>query len=114
MYEYKAIVKRVIDGDTIEVIIDLGFSVTIEQAVRLNRINAFETRLGKNTSEEQKEIGIEAREYLKNLIEGKEIIIKTIKPENDKYGRFLGEIFFDGLNINDDLVTRKYAIYQDY
>lgn len=115
MYDYKAKIIRVVDGDTAIVDINLGFDIVVRQTVRFARINAFETRLGKNTNEEEKKIGLEAKEYVKNLIEGKEVYLKTFKDKG-KYGRYIAEIYYgeEKINLNDELVTKKYAIYQSY
>lgn len=66
-----------------------------------------------------KERGLEAKVYVKNLIENKEIIIKTfLKNVRGKYGRILAEIYFfngkEWKNLNDELVNLKYAVYQKY
>ena len=119
MYEYNALVLNVVDGDTLDVLFDLGFNVKIKQTIRMIRINAYETKLGKATTKEEKQIGLNAKQYVKNLLEGKNVVIKTTKLDNyEKFGRFLGEVFYkkDGVdtNLNDELVTLKYAIYKDY
>jgi len=116
MYDYKAKVIRVVDGDTAEVVIDLGFNVTIRETVRFARIDAYETRLGKKTTPEMKKIGLEAKQYVIDTIEGKEIYLKTYK-DSGKYGRYIADIFLDfemTQNLNDDLVIKKYAVYKDY
>lgn len=113
MYEYNALVTNVVDADTIDVLCDLGFSTFTKQRLRFARINAYEIRLGKNTTEEEKQVGLEAKQYVKDLIEGKEITIRTEK-DTGKYGRYIAEIIFNDINLNDDLVIKKYAIYQEY
>ena len=118
MYEYRAHVVRVVDGDTADVLIDLGFDISLKKRVRFTRINAYETRLGKDTTQEEKEIGLEAKEYVKNLIEGKEIILQSHKEKGGKYGRYIAEIIYmkdeERINLNDELVIKKYAVYQEY
>jgi len=90
MYQYYVReVKSVVDGDTIDVVIDLGFNVLFEQRVRLAGIDTPESR----TSDKfEKTLGIEAKEYLKKqLKEAKSVIIKTEKMDSsEKYGRILG------------------------
>lgn len=113
LYQYKAKVMSVYDGDTIRVDIDLGLKTWIKnESIRLSRINAPEVR----GSEKVK--GIKSRDYLRKLILKKEIIIKTIKDKKGKYGRYLGEIWIEKnrqcININDLLVTKGYAVYKEY
>ena len=117
LYTYKAQVLRVTDADTFTVKIDVGFRFYYENEIRLLRINAFETKLGKNTNAEQKAAGLAGKDYVKKLIEGKEVIIKTVL-EKEKFGRILAEVYIKiddvWINLNDDLVNKKYAIYQSY
>lgn len=104
MYEYKAIVTRVVDADTIDVMIDLGFSVWTSQRIRLLGINAAE----KNT-----EFGKLAIEYVKNVLpEKSEIIIQSEKDEKEKFGRYLGRILFPNSRqcLNDTLIAMGYAV----
>lgn len=114
LYHYKAKVVGVYDGDTCTVDIDLGLHSWIKgEKIRLNRINAPELK-GKYRNK-----GLAARDYLKSRILEKEIIIETIKDTKEKYGRYLGEIWLkveDGnyININDEMVTKKFAKYQKY
>lgn len=113
-YIYKANVISVYDGDTITVNIDAGFNIWLyKEKIRLNRINAPEV----TGSSKQK--GIASREFLKNLILNKEILIETIKDKKEKYGRYLGEIYLktsetETININDLLVEKGFAIYKKY
>lgn len=107
MYEYKALVKEVYDGDTITAIVDLGFRNQTTIKFRLLGINTPE--LEKAT----KEAGIKSRDRLRELILGKEIIIKTQKDKQEKYGRWLGEIFLPNdlsLSINQILINEGLAI----
>jgi endonuclease YncB( thermonuclease family) len=113
LYNYKAKVVSVYDGDTCAVDIDLGLRTWIHsEKVRLFRINAPEV------TGEQKPVGIAARDFLRSLIDGKEIHLQTIKDKQEKYGRYLGEIFVqqgeDWLNVNDEMVKNGHAVYQDY
>ncbi len=114
MYQYKAKVVSVYDGDTIRVNIDLGFGIIQKGnkgrglSLRLHRINAPEMR-----GVEKKE-GKKSRDFLREKILGKEIIVKTIKDNKGKYGRYLAEIFIDNENINDVLVKKGYAKYKQY
>jgi len=111
MYEYK--VKKlvdVIDGDTIDVQIDLGFDVSFTSRVRLNGIDTPESR---TTDLNEKKYGLEAKDWLKRRLSlAKTIVIRTQKPDSsEKYGRILGTLFIDGetVSINDQLIKGGYA-----
>jgi len=118
LHIYKAIVIDIYDADTVTVDIDLGFNLWLRsEKVRLSRINAYEIRLNKKKgiTPEIKQKGLEGRDYLKTLIEGKEVLLQTTIGKNrGKYGRILGEIVMDGINLNDDLVSKGYAVYHEY
>lgn len=111
MYEYR--IKKitgVVDGDTIDVDIDLGFNVSYYQRVRLAGIDTPESR----TSDKfEKTLGLESKEYLKSKIkDAKEVIIKTEKPDSsEKYGRILGWLYLDGASksINEQMIEDGYA-----
>jgi len=104
MYEYMCLVRRVYDGDTITVDIDLGFGIVMsKQKIRLLKINAPEIR-GKS-----RPAGLVSKLALEDKILGKNIIIKTKKDKKGKYGRWLGEIWFEDMCINDWLISEGYA-----
>ncbi len=104
MYEYRAFVRKVYDGDTITVDIDLGFDVLLKgQKIRLVRINAPEVR-----GEERPE-GLRSRDALRAKIGNKWIKIKTQKDKKGKYGRWLGEIWLEKECVNDWLISEGYA-----
>ena len=111
MYEYKVReVVKVVDGDTIDVVIDLGFSLFKEERVRLAGIDAPESR---TRNLEEKELGLEAKKYLEeHLGAAKEIIISTEKDkEEGKFGRMLGWITLDDnvASFNQIMIDRGYA-----
>ena len=111
MYEYRIKkVLRVVDGDTIDVDIDLGFNVSYTQRVRLAGIDTPESR---TTDLKEKALGLEVKEYLKYLLEGAEdIIIQTEKPDSsEKYGRILGWLFIndDDTSLNEKMISEGYA-----
>ncbi len=114
MYTYEVDITRVVDGDTVEVDIDLGFNAWVKNiTLRLDRIDAFETRLTKGTTEEMKALGIKAREWLQEKVENsKKCVITTTR--RGKYGRWIAELTIDDMNINDALVNNGYAVYRDY
>jgi micrococcal nuclease len=104
MYEYRAYVRKVYDGDTITVDIDLGFGVMLHgQKIRLLRINAPEVR-GKD-----RELGLKSRNALREKIASKWIKIKTQKDKKGKDGRWLGEIWLGDACINEWLLTEGLA-----
>ena len=104
MYHYKIKkITRVVDGDTIDVDIDLGFGITISHRIRLKGINAPET---KTLDLEEKNKGIQARLWLeKELSKSGEWIIETTKE--DKYGRILGTLYLigDSVTLNEKMLN---------
>ena len=114
LYHYKAKVTRVVDGDTFDVSIDAGFDTHIEKRLRLHGINAYETRKTKGVTDEQKRLGIECREKLKDLLEGQEVIIRTFKDKPGKYGRLLCVVYFGEITVNDWIVENGFGCYQEY
>lgn len=107
MYEYKAFVKKVYDGDTVTVDIDLGFEVMlVNQKIRLYGINTPEVR-GKS-----KEEGIKVRNLLKDKISNKWVTIKTHKDKKGKFGRWLADIYEinSELSINQWLLNEGHAV----
>jgi micrococcal nuclease len=113
-YTYKARVLSVYDGDTIRVEIDLGFGLKWSGdgkgvQIRLHGINSPEMRGNEKNS------GVLSRDWLRKEIDGKDIILKTIKDSTEKYGRYLGVIFtIEGKNINESLVSEGLAIKKEY
>jgi micrococcal nuclease len=111
MYEYFVKeVTKVVDGDTIDVIIDLGFDIMFSSRVRLAGIDTPESR---TTDKTEKSLGLESKEYLKkNLKDAKPIVIKTEKMNSsEKYGRILGWLYInnDTESINDKMINDGYA-----
>ncbi len=111
MYIYR--VKKliaVVDGDTIDVDIDLGFNVSYSQRVRLAGIDTPESR---TKDKFEKSLGLESKEFLKNKLKDAEgIVIKTEKPDSsEKYGRILGWLYVDGdtVSVNDHMIEQGYA-----
>lgn len=96
--EYKAYVHRIIDGDTIECTLDLGFGVSIRDKVRFLDYDAPE--IFRPGSEAERELGLEAKRYLQRTILKKDIILDVPpKKERGKYGRILGSVYLNGLDI---------------
>jgi len=104
MYEYKAFVKSVYDGDTVTVDIDLGFNVLLlGQKIRLSRINTPEIK------GDQRSAGLQSRDAVRSMILNKNVIIKTSQDKKGKYGRWLGEIWIDQICLNDWLLNEGLA-----
>lgn len=106
LYIRSAAVKRIIDGDTLVVIVDLGFSIATEQTVRLAGINAPEV-VG-----EDKAAGLAAKLWLiERLPVGTLVRVHTVK-DNDKYGRYLANVLVPGeaMTINEQLVAAGHAV----
>lgn len=113
-YTYKAKCKEVIDGDTIVLeYVDLGFNIFLTDIrIRFNRINAPESRTLDLT---EKELGLRSKEYLKERLTDKDIVIETYKDrQHDDFGRYLAEVLLEGVNINDELVKLGYAKLKTY
>ena len=112
LYHYEAKVLSVYDGDTITVMIDMGMKHFNRVKVRLLGINTPEIRT-KDPVEKAK--GINAREYLKERIEGKTVIIRTVKKGS--FGRWLGEVWCADENgdilsesINNQMIRSGHAV----
>jgi len=111
MYEYNIKkVTKVVDGDTIDVDIDLGFNISYAQRVRLAGIDTPESR---TKDLREKALGLEVKDKIKKLIESaKTVIIKTELPDStEKYGRILGWVYLDGAakSLNEQLIEEGYA-----
>jgi micrococcal nuclease len=111
MYEYYVReVKNVVDGDTVDVIIDLGFDILFSSRVRLAGIDTPESR---TSDKAEKALGLEAKEYLKKqLKDAKTVVIRTEKMDSsEKYGRILGWVYINGESesINNKMINDGYA-----
>jgi micrococcal nuclease len=108
MYEYSCEVRRVVDGDTIDVTMDLGFNILHKCRVRLFGIDTPESR---TRDLDEKARGKMAAAFLKDAIDsGKQVIIQTkLKDSRGKFGRVLGDIVVDGVNINQLMVENYHA-----
>jgi micrococcal nuclease len=98
MYQYKAKVVRVVDPDTYDLQIDLGFNIFTNHRVRLMGIDAPETKLIRGADEAEVAKGKEIKAIMTNMLEGKVVTINSVidKREDetsDKYGRFLVDIY---------------------
>ena len=103
MYEYKAKVIRVIDGDTIAFAVDLGCDVTVNLTVRLANVDC---------PEAGSQAYHDARLFTLNWLSaaGDHVMLHTIKDKREKYGRYLGEVYGIGKHLNADLVAEGHAV----
>ena len=113
LYFYRAKVVSVYDGDTLRADVDLGMKTWVRnEKFRLARINAPELR----GADRQK--GLASRDYLRELILGKEVVLETIKDREGKYGRYLVEVWLEKsgkwVNVNDTMVQKGFAEYVNY
>jgi micrococcal nuclease len=111
MYEYYVRkVENVVDGDTIDVLIDLGFDILFQSRVRLAGIDTPESR---TKDLKEKALGLESKEYLKKALkDAKSVVIKTEKMDSsEKYGRILGWVYIneDTVSLNDMMINDGYA-----
>ena len=106
-YRVKSI-KKVIDGDTFDCIIDLGFDVLLEARVRMMGIDTPESR---TRDLEEKKFGLLAKEYLIMKLEAEDIIVTTeVDNEKGKFGRILGWVWADDVNINQQMIDENMAV----
>ena len=103
-------VEGVVDGDTIDVLIDLGFDILFASRVRLAGIDTPESR---TKDLKEKALGLESKEYLKKFLkDAKSVVIKTEKMDSsEKYGRILGWLYVDEdtVSVNDHMINNGYA-----
>ena len=113
MYEYKVKITRVVDGDTVDAEISLGYNVYITERIRLMGIDTPESR---TRNRKEKALGLAAKAYLKELLkENKgDIILRTSKEGKGKFGRILGTLLiYDGMtSVNQMLIDEGHA--RDY
>ena len=108
MYEYKCKVKRVVDGHTVDVILDLGFNVHHACRVRLYGIDTPESR---TRDKDEKVRGLLAKQFLKDSITKKKVVLKTkLRDSRGKFGRVLAEVWVNEQNVNEDMVKKGYGV----
>ena len=101
-------VIKVVDGDTIDVILDMGFDIMYKQRVRLFGIDTPESR---TRDKVEKKYGLLAKKFLSDTLKKGKIVIKTHKgEETGKFGRILGEIYVNGVNVNILMCTKGHAV----
>ena len=116
-YTYKAELGRVVDGDTVDLVVDLGYSLYYRVRFRLARIDAPEVRGSERPD------GLKAKAYLHDLLSGTLESIYVQSEKTGKWGRWIGELYigsilddgkFDGYSVSDKLVENGYAEYRNY
>jgi len=116
VYEYKVKVLKVVDGDTVDVDIDLGFKVWLRnERVRLHGIDTPESR---TRDLEEKKYGLAAKNFLKTALKNGTVVMKV--HDRGKFGRILGELFVkdneghpvfeNQISINEHMIINKHAV----
>mgnify|MGYP006188032467 CR=1 FL=1 len=108
MYAYRAKVERVVDGDTMDLSIDLGFDIHYASRIRLLGIDTPESR---TRDLEEKKRGLAAKDRVLELCPvGATVTLKTTKDGKGKFGRILGEIIVGDVSLNKTLVLEGHAV----
>jgi micrococcal nuclease len=115
MYEYEAKIIKVVDGDTVDALIDLGFDTHVKKRIRLYGINAPESR---TRDKEEKVRGLAAKDRLKEILKDNRNIITLRSHGVGKFGRCLGELFIPGTEmfsyepqcVNRMLISEGHAV----
>ena len=112
MYEYRCKIVKIIDGDTVDVDIDLGFGVWLhKERVRLYGIDTPESR---TRDLEEKKYGLAAKDFLTGMLDDDQIILKTHKDKTGKFGRILGELWrtsnYTDKSINTYMIEKYHAV----
>jgi micrococcal nuclease len=107
MYEYNCEVKRVVDGDTVDVVIDLGFDIAYSSRVRLFGIDTPESR---TRDKDEKARGLISKDFLKSYLDKGGVVIRTRKDKKGKFGRVLGEMVVEDININELMIKEHHAV----
>ena len=113
MYEYRCKVVKIVEGDTVDVDIDLGFGVWLKkERIRMFGIDTPESR---TRDLDEKKYGLMAKDYITKLLDDEGgIVLKTRKDAEGKYGRILGELWrttdFADTSINDLMIKNHHAV----
>jgi len=112
MHEYACKVVHIVDGDTVDVDIDLGFGIWMKkERIRLFGIDTPESR---TRDLEEKKYGYAAKDYLTGMLDDELIMLKTHKDKAGKYGRILGELWrttdFADQSINEYMIEKHHAV----
>ena len=113
MYEYRCKIVKVIDGDTVDVDIDLGFGVWMKnQRIRMYGIDAPESRTSNQT---EKQYGVASKRFLEGMCDDKNgLVLRTHKDKKGKFGRILGELWrttdYADQSINEYMIEKYHAV----
>ena len=109
MYEYKCKVTRVVDGDTVDIDIDLGFGVWLhKERVRIYGIDTPESR---TRDKIEKRFGLLAKEFVEQFVKGSSVILRTQKYDaKGKFGRILGDIIVDDKSLSETMIQEHHAV----
>jgi micrococcal nuclease len=109
MYEYNVEVIKIVDGDTVDVDIDLGFDVILRnQRIRLAGIDTPESRTRDLT---EKKFGYLAKEYVEEFLMGEDVILKCDKYDSTgKFGRIIGDLYVDDASLCEMLLESHMAV----
>ena len=108
MYEYRCEIVKIIDGDRVDVDIDLGFGVWLKkERIRMFGIDTPESR---TRDLEEKKYGLAAKEFLTKWLSAGNITLKTQKDAEGKFGRILGELWYGDVNINQKMIEEHHAV----
>ena len=107
MYEYNCKVKRVVDGDTVDVVIDLGFDIHFATRVRLYGMDTPESR---TRNKDEKVRGYMSKDFLEEWMEKDDVVIRTRRDKKGKFGRVLGEMIVRGENVNKLMIKECLAV----
>ena len=105
---YSCKLVRVVDGDTADAMIDLGFNVWVKERIRFYGVDTWESR---TRNLEEKKLGLKAKKYTKEMLERNDGKFTVKSHGVGKYGRLLGEIFIDGeeKSLNELLIENGHA-----
>lgn len=106
---FKAKVLDVYDGDTITVALKIG-NKFYRHKVRLYGLDTAEI---KTRNQDEKKVGLKAKEFLSNMVLNRLVEIRTPEKEEDKYGRILGSVFYSGKNLSEIMIENGYGYYYD-
>ena len=112
MFEYFCKIDRVVDGDTVDVIVDLGFDIHHKARVRMMGIDTPESR---TRNKEEKVLGLQSKQRLKELLKGRKIQLVCSKEGKGKFGRILADIISidkktgEWINVNNQLIEEGHA-----
>ena len=107
MYEYRITIDRVVDGDTVDCWIDLGYHTQVHKRIRFIGFNAPESR---TRDDEEKKYGLAAKEFITKWLTSGGVSIRTHKDAKGKFGRILGEMWCFDTNVNEKMIEEHHAV----